>query len=201
MAFAPDGMTVATDALSADVKIIFWDARTGKELRRTEVHGPGSVHSVAFCPKNGKILASGNSDKTVSIWEVATGKRLHRLEGHDHSVSAVAISPNGETLASGDEGGVIRLWHAATGELHQHAKTAHIAIGRLAFSPDGKRLASVGAGGAVCLWDTQTLKLVRTWETHATFNWACHSHRMARLSPWLARPHPSAYGIRKQAGK
>jgi len=56
---------------------------------------------VAWSP-DGKMLASGNWDKTIGLWEAATGKEVRRLTWHESDVWSVAYSPDGKTLGAAD---------------------------------------------------------------------------------------------------
>jgi len=67
------------------------------------------VNSVAFSP-DGRLLASGSSDKTIKLWDVATGSEVRTLKGHTHYVLSVAFSPDGRLLASGSWDDTIKLW-------------------------------------------------------------------------------------------
>ena len=149
-----------------------------------------TVESVAFAP-NGKVIASGNADRTIRLWDRRSGRELRRLQGHQDPVTAVVFSPDGKLLAS--RGGQlayldnsIRLWDAATGkELRRfggvpmprlpprrsHSGSFGWAFA-LAFSADCKLLAS-GAGdtdnldGAIRLWDVASGKALRVLRGHS----------------------------------
>jgi WD40 repeat protein len=68
--------------------------------------------SVAFAP-DGRLLASGSSDKTIRLRDVQTGDLLRTLEGHTSRVNIVAFSPDGRLLASGSGDNTVRLWGVA----------------------------------------------------------------------------------------
>ncbi|CAK8712923.1 MAG: WD domain-containing protein, G-beta repeat-containing protein [Candidatus Electronema aureum] len=78
-------------------------------------HHSERVNGVAF-PPDGRIVASGSSDKTIGIWEVRTGKRLQTLEGHTDGVNSVAFSPDGRLLASGSNDKTICIWDVSAGK-------------------------------------------------------------------------------------
>jgi WD40 repeat protein len=58
------------------------------------------VNSVAFS-RDGKTLATGNTNGTVQLWDVATQQAIGSSAEHATSVSSVAFSLDGKTLASG----------------------------------------------------------------------------------------------------
>jgi hypothetical protein len=115
---------------------------------------------------DGKLLASGDSDRRVRTWDAMTGKELASFQGHQAPVLALSFSPDHKSLASGDEGGSIRLWETATGkELHQllgHRGSVEC----LSCSPDGRLLASGGIDATVRLWDLVTGKELSQWPAH-----------------------------------
>ena len=116
----------------------------------------GVVNSVAFSA-DGKILASGSANGTVTLWDLGPNPFNQILSGHTDTVNSVAFSPDGKTLASGSLDNTIILWDVATGEpwggpLRGHAS----AITSVAFSPDGKTLASGSWDENMILWDVGT---------------------------------------------
>ena len=68
-----------------------------------------TIWAVAFSP-DGRLVASGSSDRTVKLWDPATGAVRRTLEGHSDSIMAVAFSPDGRLVASGSRDKTVRLW-------------------------------------------------------------------------------------------
>jgi WD40 repeat protein/serine/threonine protein kinase/tetratricopeptide (TPR) repeat protein len=101
---SPDGTRVAT---SSRPGIVFWDTATGTSLGR--ITAPDGVNAaMAFSP-DGKLIAGGTANRTVTVWDVETGRPVAR-EVHVDPVQCVAFSPDGTTLASSTLGGAIKLW-------------------------------------------------------------------------------------------
>jgi WD40 repeat protein len=88
--------------------VLLVEATSGKELWKLQGHS-GNIQALTFS-SDGKILASGASDKVVRLWKVDTGKQLRILEGHQGPIRALAFSPGGALLASGSDDGTARLW-------------------------------------------------------------------------------------------
>ena len=107
-------------------------------LQRTLRHG-GRVNSVAFSP-DGKLVATGSSDKTARVFEAATGREVSRL-ADQNGVNAVAFSPDGKLVATGSWDNTARVVEAATGR--EVSRLAHQNwVNAVAFSPDGKLVAT-----------------------------------------------------------
>ena len=111
IAFCPNSTTLVSGGLDG---INLWDVATGKNTA-TFKENRGPVNSVAFSP-NGKALASGNWDHTITLWDVKTGKVRASIKGHASVVNSVAFSPDGKTLASGSYDRTIRLWNVKMGK-------------------------------------------------------------------------------------
>ena len=63
---------------------------------------------------DGKLVATGSSDKTARIFEASTGREVSRFP-HQGLVSAVAFSLDGKKIATaGDK--TIRVWNADSGD-------------------------------------------------------------------------------------
>jgi eukaryotic-like serine/threonine-protein kinase len=111
VAFAPDGLRLATGGEEDTVKI--WNVADGAELHTLRGHN-GDVYAVAFEPRDGRWVASGGEDSSVRVWDARTGKLVHRFRGHTALVSCLAFSPDGRRLYSGSRDKTVRVWDLTT---------------------------------------------------------------------------------------
>jgi WD40 repeat protein/serine/threonine protein kinase len=167
VAWIPDGKrllsvgTTQSDApFTGPGEIKLWDAATLTPLPLRLEGGTGKVFTGALSP-DGKLLATGWSDKSIRIWNIETGKLIATLEGHTVDfLRQVVFSPDGNHLASRamplnakvfDDLAEIRIWDLDT-------RNAIVSIDKLpglggvVFSSDGKRLAAT-ARSVLKVWD------------------------------------------------
>ncbi|RSM57827.1 hypothetical protein DMH03_26100 [Amycolatopsis sp. WAC 01376] len=154
IALSADGDSVAVasgDGVSAPPQISF--ATKSGEFRdiRTLTGHALPVTSLAFGP-DGRSLASGSDDRTITVWTLADGTRKSTLRGHTDMVLALAYSPDGATLTSGSQDGTLRLWDVATGlQIGRPLESGAGYVWSLAPSADGASLVAAN-GSTVVEW-------------------------------------------------
>jgi WD40 repeat protein len=137
----------------------------------TLVGQQGLLNALTFSP-DGKRLATGSPDGTMTVYDVQTGEEHYTFRAPSHGGYCVTFSPDGRLLAAG--GGrpfypgaqAVKLWDAETGH---EAMTLHGHLGMVysvAFSPDGRRLASASMDRTVKLWDVATGQETLTLRGH-----------------------------------
>ncbi len=136
---------------------IFWDAVTGRELRR--LPDGLAVRDAEFSPDGTRLLTTAQ-DNVVHLWSVATGEPVSSF-ANNVAGNAATFSPDGKFLviATGfGNGRTVRVRDAATGQplpILQPLEATRPAAA--AFSPDGTRVATLGSDGiGVRVWDVAT---------------------------------------------
>ncbi len=127
------------------------------------------TNATAFSP-DGKLLATGGTDKAVRLWNVATGQLLRTLTGHSDNILHVVFSPDGKQIASASSDKTIRLWDVATGKNLAVLK-AEDQVSSIAYNPDEKLLASAD-NITLRIWDTSTDKELATLHGHTGKIWS-----------------------------
>lgn len=166
MAFSPDGKTLASTSLGGG-EIEFWDAATGRLVRRLKAPGTGLTSLLAFLPDQSSILTvSVGADSTIALWSLSSGERtgLWQWDGRIHMA---ALNPQGNKIAIGKRDQILLLevgsWkNLLTLSGHEDGATAG------AFLPDGKRLVSAGFDGFIRVWELEKGREVQRIATKAS---------------------------------
>jgi WD40 repeat protein len=169
MVFSPDGTTLASlsnggqqfigrgKAMAAmNSYVQLWDVATAKPLRKIDPEKRG-IACLAFAP-DGRALASGNYDGTISLWEVASGReRLNFKAGPQAGIGVVTYSPDGKTLLASGTDNLVRLFSTSNGKEMSHVKGHDGGVVALALAADNKTLVSGGVDTTALVYDVSTM--------------------------------------------
>ncbi|NJK46600.1 MAG: WD40 repeat domain-containing protein, partial [Pleurocapsa sp. SU_196_0] len=134
MAMPTDQSSVAVSVGDKDFALL--DTKTLERYRVLKGHeSQGFFISYSA---DGKLIATGASDRTARVWNASTGKTLQVLR-HDLSINDVALSPNGKILATACDDDTVKLWDTASGEQLRTLEHKEDVL-QLAWSKDGQRL-------------------------------------------------------------
>jgi WD40 repeat protein len=138
--------------------VYFWEAATGKEVRRLSSAAP--YWNVAFAPDGRTVAMAGAGP--IELWDVASGELLGQLDrtatvhprsGRINHVRAMAFSPDSRALAAESSDHAIRLWELASGQEYLRLPGHSTRLLSLAFAPDGKTLISGSEDTTALIWD------------------------------------------------
>lgn len=169
--FAPSESKMLVSC-GAEGSVAVWDADSGNLDCRLMGH-IGTVTTVAVCPTNSELLATGGEDHTVRLWDlrdIEPSSQLARmsrekvmginlahftLKGHEGGVSRVRFTGDGQLLASVSKDCSVRVWIPSLFNPLLLAKfIAHEAwIRDVSWSPDQKSLFTAGSDGMVFAWE------------------------------------------------
>jgi WD40 repeat protein len=155
LAYLPGGKHLLSGGFGGQVRLL--DATTGEELNTAFEKDSRRmpINAIAVEP-GGKwaVFAGGQTKGTarIIVWDLVDWKERFRTEGHEHSVSAVCVSPDSKTIYSASLDQTIRAWDAETGASQRVWKEHPATVSRLAVSPSGRHLVSVDAHGSACVW-------------------------------------------------
>jgi serine/threonine protein kinase len=66
------------------------------------------VYAVKWSP-DGRLIASGSTDKTVQVWDAATGATILVYRGHTDAINVLTWSPDGKRIASGSQDKTVQV--------------------------------------------------------------------------------------------
>ena len=166
----PGNYEYKTIAVSSDGRILatpqgqnveLWDIHAGTLIRKFQADNEEELYGLAFSP-DGKMLASGGSDRRVRLWNAQTGKlkREIGLAPTAHQTTLLAFTPDGRKIVAADHlEKWISVFDVSDGKL-LHALQPKTFIRCLSVSPDRASLIT-GGEGAIPVWNIATGRLVR----------------------------------------
>ncbi|MBU6335628.1 MAG: hypothetical protein KGS47_14675 [Chloroflexi bacterium] len=162
VAVSPDSRLIASGGRDGAIRL--WDATTGAAVAgfafQTALTPDGVTRywttGVRFSP-DGRTIAVGSTDGTVSLLDAASGATRQTLRGHTNWVviRGLEFTPDGATLYSAGLDGTIRRWAVADGSAAGVLEQHQMGVFSIALAPDGQRLVSASdQEGRVLLWST-----------------------------------------------
>ena len=155
-----------TDILIQGVNLLRQSVYQVSEIKLKEINyfteDKSFVKHASFS-RDGKHIASANSDKTVKLW-TREGILVKTFTGHQGLVNSVSFSRDGKYLASASLDKTVKLW-TREGILVKTFTGHQGSVNSVSFSRDGKYLASASYDKTVKLWTREGI-LVKTLTGH-----------------------------------
>jgi WD40 repeat protein len=116
--------------------------------------------------RDGSVLVTTQSGRTLHIWHAPTGTLRHSIEAHTDVIWDLDLSPDGSTLASVSRDNTAKLWSTADGRLLRVIHPQGEDVRSVSFAPDGETLATMTwtSGSSVQIWDVPTGRVLVTLE-------------------------------------
>ena len=119
------------------------------------------------CSSDGKTLALGSNDGTITLWNIETNTKIHTLKGHGYFVNSAVFNQDSTILVSNSLDKTIKLWDVKTGTEILTFTGHECPVNEVALSPNETTLASESYDNTITVWnlvDKQEIKQLSTFE-------------------------------------
>jgi len=146
LAFHPDGSKLVA---GTEEEVRIWEL--GPEPKYVDVPLRSAARKTAFGPE-GKCVAVGAADGTITLYDATTGKAMRVLT---HAWGGHTLRFTGDTaaIAADSADGSVKVWSVASGQEQGVFSGHRMQPVSLDFTPDNRLMASVDEGGKVLFWD------------------------------------------------
>ncbi|KAK2195460.1 bifunctional WD40 repeat/Small-subunit processome [Babesia duncani] len=139
----------------------------------TTVHAPTAtalvhkkpINAVALSP-NGKLVATGSSDKQICIYKIENLIVLGKCIGHRRSVVSVEFMNTTKTLVSSSVDQYIKLWNLVDYTCIKTLQGHTRCVMRAVVLPNDVQILSSGMDGLIKLWNIPTSDCIFTMDHH-----------------------------------
>jgi WD40 repeat protein len=177
VAFSPDGKTLAS---GAGRTLFLWNVATGRQLCQHETSSAVRSKDINFIEtiawtSDGKILAEGSWENTVTLWDVSSCKSYATLASNP--ARSLTFSSDDKTLVVGTTDGSISFWDVLSKRQLSLFPAHKRGVATLGYSRDNKSIASGGGDDAIKLWEVSSNKELMS------FPLKCGYSRALAISP------------------
>jgi len=144
--------------------LTLFDLANGRHLRSLRTH-PGVATCVDVAP-DGRVVASGGSDRCLRLWNLESGDCERTLQGHEAFISGVVWHPSEPWVVTASADGTVRVWNLEQGRCIRVLEGHRGPVRDLTLLADRNLVVSAGQDGSVGVWDLISGENIRYLRGH-----------------------------------
>ncbi len=162
-----NSLAVIDDVLVAcleNAPLTLFNLGDGRRLRSLRAH-PGVATCIDVSP-NGRLVASGGSDRCLRLWNLESGECEKTFQGHRAFISGVAWHPTEPWVVTASADGTLMVWNVDQGCRIRVLAGHRGPVRDLILAGDRNVAISAGDDGTVGVWNLDSGENVRFLRGH-----------------------------------